>query len=169
METDNKILFYEGRYYMFSNFSSFQVNWRGLNFMTSEHAYQAEKFVAVPAICEMIISSRSAHDAKKLAKHYKDQRRSDWDQVKLGIMEEIVRAKHAQHTFIQERLLETKGKILVEDSPKDSFWGRGPDWKGENHLGKIWMKIRDEELEKLKVETLVDRVREQYHGERKLA
>lgn len=145
METADKVLFYEGKYYMFSNFSSFAVGWKGVLMMTSEHAYQSEKFLDHPEIYELIVNARSAHDAKQIAKEHKHLRRSDWDKVKLEIMEKIVRAKHAQHPFIQKRLLETEEMLMVENSPKDSFWGRGPDWEGENHLGKIWMKIRQEQ------------------------
>ncbi len=32
----------------------------------------------------------------------------------------------------------------MEDSPKDSFWGWGEDRCGQNNLGKLWMKLRDE-------------------------
>ena len=43
----------------------------------------------------------------------------------------------------------TIGKVIkeytiVEDSPKDNYWGWGINRKGENHLGKIWMKLREE-------------------------
>jgi ribA/ribD-fused uncharacterized protein len=56
----------------------------------------------------------------------------------------IVRAKHDQHEYIQRKLLETGNAELIENSPTDSFWGRGPDWKGRNELGKIWMRLRQE-------------------------
>ena len=42
--------------------------------------------------------------------------------------------------------MSTKDYIIVEDSPKDNFWGWGKDRTGENHLGKLWMKLRDELL-----------------------
>lgn len=59
-------------------------------------------------------------------------------------MEEILRAKLAQHPRIQEKLLETKNKQIIENSPYDDFWGIGPENNGQNHLGKVWMKLRDE-------------------------
>jgi ribA/ribD-fused uncharacterized protein len=138
-----KVLFYEGKFYMFSNFSSFAVEWNGALWMTSEHAYQAAKF-SDAAIREKIQKSRSAHVSKKIAEFYKSEIIGKWDNVKLKIMESIIRAKLAQHSYIQKKLLETGDLELVEDSPKDSFWGRGPDWKGHNHLGKIWMRLREE-------------------------
>ena len=41
-------------------------------------------------------------------------------------------------------LLDTKDAELVENSPIDSYWGRGKDWNGENKLGKMLMKLREE-------------------------
>ena len=59
-------------------------------------------------------------------------------------MEDICRYKLEQHPYIQKKLLETGDLLIVEDLPKDSFWGWGPNRDGENQLGKIWMRLRDE-------------------------
>lgn len=61
-------------------------------------------------------------------------------------MEKILKKKIEQNPYVKETLLNTKDYILVENSPKDSFWGWGPNKDGENHLGKLWMKLRDELL-----------------------
>ncbi len=111
--------------------------------MTSEHAYQASKFIDIKII-ESIHEARSAHDAKEISRSNKVGVRSDWSSIKLEIMEGIIRAKLHDHLFIKEQLLSTGDLIMIEDSPTDSYWGRGPDGKGENHLGKIWMKLRGE-------------------------
>jgi len=139
----SQALFYEGRWYMFSNFSAFTVYWCGREWMTSEHAYQASKFIDIKII-ESIHEARSAHDAKEISRSNKVGVRSDWSSIKLEIMEGIIRAKLHDHLFIKEQLLSTGDLIMIEDSPTDSYWGRGPDGKGENHLGKIWMKLRGE-------------------------
>ncbi len=137
------VLFCEGRYYFLSNFSSFSVYWRKNLWMTSEHAYQAAKFTNKKLI-RLIRNARSAYDAKKLARANQNVIRANWNEIKLGIMEEILRAKLNQYPHIARKLLETGNADIIEDSPKDAFWGRGPDHRGENHLGKIWMKLRDE-------------------------
>jgi predicted NAD-dependent protein-ADP-ribosyltransferase YbiA (DUF1768 family) len=59
-------------------------------------------------------------------------------------MEEIIRAKLSQHYYVQQQLLESGDSKIIEDSPKGSFWGWGPDRQGRNELGKIWMKLRNE-------------------------
>ena len=126
------------------NFSSFEVVWRGETWKTSEYAYQAAKFED-EKIRQEIQNARSSHDAMKLAKiTYNNQKRKDWHDIKLQIMEDIVRAKLSQHFYIQKKILQTGDRELIENSPRDSFWGWGPNKDGENHLGKIWMKLRDE-------------------------
>lgn len=141
-------LFYEGPDYMYSNFAAFgvsvDVTGAIVDWMTAEHAYQAAKFPHAPDIQAAIRDTRSAHDAKKIARSFDRQKRTDWDRVKLAVMEKVVRAKLAQHSYIRQKLLSTGKRLLIEDSPKDGFWGRGPDWLGHNHLGKIWMRLRDE-------------------------
>lgn len=138
------VLFYERRFYCFSNFSSFQVDIWDKTWMTSEHAYQAQKFITRADIQEKIQSARSAHDAKVIAREHAFFKHGGWEKEKLEVMEDVCRAKLEQHEFIQESLRQTGDRKIIEDSPEDAFWGWGPDQKGENHLGKIWMKLRDE-------------------------
>lgn len=140
---DTKTLFYEREFYMFSNYSSFMVEYKGVLWTTSEHAYQAAKFTD-PAIIEDIKRARSSHDAFRLSRANADSVRPEWDDLKLSVMEEIVRAKLEQHPIIREKLIETAKGEIVEDSPVDSFWGWGPGQDGDNHLGRIWMKLRGE-------------------------
>jgi ribA/ribD-fused uncharacterized protein len=143
--------FYEREFCCFSNFSSFAVKWRGRDWPTSEHAYQAAHFLeSNPGLANRIQVSASAHAAYTLAHENKDDIPSDWDERKIGVMEQIVRCKLEQHPYIQKKLRQTGNRIIVEDSPKDSFWGWGPDKNGRNELGKIWVKLR-EELDKTPV------------------
>lgn len=138
-----QIFFYEHEFYPFSNFSSFKLVWKGYDWMTSEHAYHSEKFTDVDLV-EKLKQTRSAHDAMVFAYAHKDKYRKDWDEVKLKIMEEILRAKVAQHPYVKKKLVESGDKELVEDSWRDDFWGWGPDKNGQNNLGKLWMEIRGE-------------------------
>jgi len=138
------VLFYERRFYCFSNFSSFQVDIWSKTWMTSEHAYQAQKFITREDIQEKIQCARSAHDAKVIAREHAFEVHGGWEKEKIVVMMDICQAKLEQHPFIQKRLLETGDREIIEDSSKDSFWGWGPDKKGENNLGKIWMTLRAE-------------------------
>lgn len=148
LATDGSVVgFYEREFYVFSNFSSFQVEWQGRLWPTSEHAYQAAKYLDHDeGFAQKIINSRSAHDAFKLAKSDEGRmrQREDWSDVKDDIMLDICRHKLLQHKYIQDKLLATNDELLVEDSPSDSYWGWGPDRKGRNQLGKTWMRLREE-------------------------
>jgi ribA/ribD-fused uncharacterized protein len=137
------ITFYELRFYMFSNFSSFMVNYDGRDWMTAEHCYQAMKFESY-LMQECIRNQRSAHLAMKVAQANVGLYRIGWDDKKADVMLKICRAKLAQHEYIQRKLMQTGDRQLIESSPIDSFWGWGPNKDGQNHLGRVWMTLRDE-------------------------
>lgn len=142
-DTDKQIFFYEHDFYVFSNFSAFKLEWKGEVWMTSEHAYHSEKFEDKDVI-DQIRNTTSAHDAISVAKANRDKYKSNWDEIKLGIMKDILREKVKQHPYVKKKLLESIGRELVEDSWRDDFWGWGPNKDGANHLGRLWMEIRDE-------------------------
>lgn len=143
MQDPQQILFYEKEYYFLSNFSAFGIDWKGKFYMTSEHVYQTEKFTD-ETIREKVRVAKSAYDAKQIAKAHRHFYREDWQDIKLGVMKEILSAKVSQHEYIKEKLLDSGDSIFVENSPEDSFWGWGPDKDGENLLGKLWMEVRKE-------------------------
>ena len=66
------------------------------------------------------------------------------DEEVLELMEKILRCKIEQNPYVLKKLLETGDYLIVEDSPKDNYWGWGMDRTGENHLGQLWMKLREE-------------------------
>lgn len=146
LETTGKIVaFYEREFYVFSNFSSFQVKWKGRSWMTSEHAYQASRFMGKkPKVVEQIFKARSADAAYKIAQKYKGADFDDYREQDLKNMESILRCKLKQNPYVWHKLRQTGKRYIVEDSPKDSFWGFGANRRGRNELGKIWMKLRDE-------------------------
>ncbi len=141
--SENKVFFYEREFYPFSNFSSFALEWKGYLYMTSEHAYQTEKFLDVEIIKE-IRETKSAHEVFVLSRKYEDKVRPDWMDIRVSVMEEILREKIRQHEYVRQKLLETGDREIIEDSHRDDFWGWGPNKDGQNNLGKIWMKLRGE-------------------------
>jgi ribA/ribD-fused uncharacterized protein len=151
-------LFYVSKWDCLDNFSAFNVVYKDALYPTVEHAYQALKLMYSASgdrdadvtlrasFAEMIRNANSAHEAKKLThtEAIAPYVRKDWGDVKLWYMEQLLRAKYERHEYVRKVLKNAKGLMIVENSPTDSFWGRGPDWRGQNHLGKLWMKIRDE-------------------------
>lgn len=143
-----QVFFYEQDFYPLSNFSAFTILWKDLRFYTSEHVYHWEKFNSIhvdrQAIRHSIREAISAHEAYKLAKRNEKFRRSDWDEIKVDIMREILQAKVDQHEYVKTKLLATGVRELIENSWRDDFWGWGPNRDGQNILGKLWMGIRAE-------------------------
>lgn len=144
LDTSGKIIgFYPREFYTFDNFSSFQVDYKGRRWPTSEHAYQASHFFeTAPDLVEAIYDARSAHDAYKIAKANADKAPKNWHEIKTEIMYEICKLKMLQNPYVRDKLLASGELEIVEDSPKDDFWGWGQNRDGRNELGKIWMKLR---------------------------
>jgi predicted NAD-dependent protein-ADP-ribosyltransferase YbiA (DUF1768 family) len=70
--------------------------------------------------------------------------RHDWDDVKIDIMRKALVAKFTQHPQLKNLLLSTSDRPIVEDSPRDDFWGRGKNYNGQNWLGRLLMEVREE-------------------------
>jgi ribA/ribD-fused uncharacterized protein len=146
LEVSGKIVgFYEREFYCFSNFSSFAVEWKGRLWPTSEHAYQASRFFGKNSkIVEKIFKAKSADEAYKIAQKNLGKSFDGYRELDLKNMEDIIRHKLQQNPYVMHKLLQTGKRKIIEDSPKDDFWGWGSKRKGRNELGKIWMKLRDE-------------------------
>lgn len=135
--------FYEREFYVFSNFSSFQVKWKGKLWQTSEHAYQASRFMGKnqKAINE-IFKAKSADTAYRIAIKYLGKDFDKYGDIDIKNMESIVLAKLKQNPYVLHKLEQSGNREIIEDSPKDAFWGWGKYKKGRNELGKIWMRLR---------------------------
>lgn len=144
-DNDRQVFFYEQDCYVLSNFSAFNLRWKGARFATSEQAYHWEKFYETePKVAWKVMNADSAHEAFKIAEQYKKCRRPDWDDVKVDIMRRIIRAKFDQHEYVRRKLLATGNRELIEDSWRDDFWGWGPNRDGKNMLGRLWMDLRNQ-------------------------
>lgn len=130
---------FAGEYAWLSNFYMCSVVWDGIKWPSAEHAYQAAKTTNPKA--RRVISRLSAPvDAKHLGAAL--ELRSDWSDVKVNIMTEIVHAKFAQNTDLASRLISTGSCHLVEGNTwNDRYWGVC-DGTGENMLGHILMSVR---------------------------
>lgn len=137
--------FFLNGWYVFDNFAPFQIEWRGKLYPTAEHAYQAAHFIiSNPDIAEIIRNTKSPREASDFANSNVNYEDPGWKDIKLSIMQEIVRCKMEQHEYIRKALLDSGDKYIVEMNDKDEFWGWGKNHKGRNELGKIWMQLRNE-------------------------
>ena len=138
MKKTNGIRSFRGEYAWLSNAYEFPVTYDGVTYPNAEAAFQAQKDVSRR---EEFIHLTGAK-AKNLGR--KVNLRPDWEKVKNTIMEEVVRAKFTQSEDLLARLIATKDRYLEEgNSCNDTYWGfcKG---KGQNHLGKILMKVRED-------------------------
>lgn len=158
LDTETTVYFYEQEFYVLSNFSAFQIGWKGAPFATSEHVYQWEKFAGQKAPIQAVIwAARSAHEAFTLAQHFSAFARPNWEKEKVEVMYKILCTKVEQHEYVKRKLLETGDRELIENSWRDSFWGIGPDGKGKNELGRLWQRIRFELRSKAERESDVEK------------
>lgn len=140
------ILEFQKEYRWLSNFWPCFVTYDGLNFSSSEAAYQASKSESAEIRKEF--EYLSAKGAKK--KGQAIEIRPDWDEVKDKVMYEICRSKFDQNPELKEKLLATGEAKLVEGNGwGDTYWGIC-NGEGENRLGEILMRIRSEYREALK-------------------
>lgn len=133
---------FQGEYRWLSNFWPAGILYDGFFYMSTESAYQAAKARTIEERAEFI--PLSAKEAKRKGKHL--DIRDDWNQVKLKVMEDLLRLKFNPviHPDLYTKLIETGNAELIEGNTwGDTFWGvcKG---KGENHLGRLIMKIREE-------------------------
>lgn len=136
---DSKAAFRGDRFFL-SNMYKCPVTYQGVKYSCSEIAFQAQK-CADDTERQALIAMENPFEVKKAA--YKVKKREDWQEVKVGIMREIVFAKFAQNPDLAEKLLATGDELLQEENKwNDRFWGT-VNGEGENHLGKILMEVRE--------------------------
>lgn len=136
-----KIEHFRGEYKFLSNFSPDPVRYQGSIYKTSEHAYQAAKTSSIEWHTN-IKEAPTPQSAKFMGRRC--PMKPNWDDIKVGVMLDIVRAK-----FSIERLsfylLQTGDAVLEEGNNwQDTFWGVDYKLGGHNILGQILMHVREE-------------------------
>lgn len=126
-------------YRFLSNFHVCDITYEGLNYTSTEAAYQAAKSLD-PDVRRRFTKyspSKSKNEGGLITC------REDWPEVKIEIMEELCTQKFTRHEDLKERLLAT-GDLYLEETNywKDIFWGVC-NGVGENNLGKTLMRIRE--------------------------
>lgn len=138
-----EIFFYKvnDEYGCFSNFSPHGFDLEGQIWKTSEHYFQAQKFVGTE-YGEQIRLSLLPMKAAKMGRDSSKPLREDWEYIKDEVMRKAVLKKFSTHKDIQKVLLSTGDRIIIENTSNDYYWGCGKDGSGKNMLGKILMEVR---------------------------
>ena len=127
-------------YSFLSNFYPVNISYEGLNYTSVEAAFQACKTLNPSK--KLMFTGLGAKDAKIRGRLL--PLRKDWEGVKEGIMYELCFQKFSENPHLKEKLLATGDQLLVEGNRYgDIYWGV-VDGVGENKLGKILMRIREE-------------------------
>jgi hypothetical protein len=136
------ILEFKDEHHFLSNFHPATFVWRHIIWLNSEAAYQAAKSNDYGTWLEFA-KMRNPAQAKQAGKTVK--MRDDWDEVKVGIMREIVFEKFNQNPDLKALLVATGDAKLEEGNAwEDVFWGICPPGSGvgHNYLGNILMDVR---------------------------
>lgn len=138
----NVINQFQNEYRFLSNFWLAPVTYNGITYQSNEAAFHAQK--SLDEKQRLFFATLSPVKAKN--KGRKLELRHDWEEIKLTVMYEIVKAKFEQNPYLGMMLVATGDAMLIEGNEwHDKFWGIDlKTGEGENHLGKILMRVRSE-------------------------
>lgn len=139
-----------GAYRYLSNFYLTPVVYEEDMYPSVEHAYQAAKTLD-PRERDYFTRPVPPGAAKRAGRQVTI--RSDWELKKVDIMFDLVKQKFEAEP-LRSQLLSTGDAELVEGNTwHDEFWGICScprHGRGQNHLGKILMDVRDELKKEIK-------------------
>lgn len=136
---------FRGQYFFLSNFYDAPVTYLGLTYQNNEAAFQSAKVIGTKRESQRRAFTHLApNEAKRKGRHV--LLRPDWEKAKDQVMYEIVKDKFTNNPDLQEKLLATGNAILTEGNTwHDVYWGYDIRQKrGQNKLGKILMRVRQE-------------------------
>jgi ribA/ribD-fused uncharacterized protein len=147
---------FKGRWFFLSNFAASEITHEGILYPTVEHYYVAMKVNTSQLIDgvlmdkidvrELISKIETAGKVKRFGRQ-NIKLRKDWEGVRYEVMLFGIRQKF-KHENLKEMLLQTEGEELIEGNWwGDTFWGIC-NGVGENNLGKIIMRVREEIIER---------------------
>lgn len=136
---------FNGEYLFLSNFYEGKpFKYKGMFFTNSEAAFHSQKCLEREKEFEYLRPSQSKRLGRKVPL------RSDWEEVKNDIMYDVCKAKFISDINLLFKLLLTGDSELIEGNfHHDNYWGMtcfdaSGDWlKGENNLGQVLMKLRN--------------------------
>jgi ribA/ribD-fused uncharacterized protein len=121
----------------------------GVVYPTVEHAYQCARYID-ERIKDEIRQARSPVKAWEISSKYKHLQIPEFKDPlhKLKVMKRMMLLKAEQHAEVRKALLDSGDDTIVKHittyPPGDGFWDDGEHGEGANHMGHLWMEIRDE-------------------------
>lgn len=136
----------------FPNMETYMMYYKSICFSDAETA-------------EKILKNKHPKEAKALGRQVKNFSNFEWDKVKEDIVYRGCYLKFTQNTNLKKDLFSTSGTTLIEASPFDKVYGIGlneedakktpeNEWPGQNLLGKILTRLREDILERDKFNSI---------------
>lgn len=136
----NKISEFRGKYFFLSNFYLADVEYEGIKYTNNESAFQSAKVTDYDT--RLKFSNLDPSQGKRKGRNVR--LRHGWDNIKFDVMYEVCYAKFNQNEDLKTKLIQTGDAILEEGNTwGDKIWGV-VNGVGQNNLGKILMKVREE-------------------------
>jgi len=142
--TTQPIREFKGQHRWLSNFWPCQISiGDGRIYPSVEHAYQAMKTL-VPTERDRIAAAATPGQAKQLGRNV--TMRPDWEEKKLLFMRLLLGQKFSDPDLMAKLLATGDAELIEGNRWNDKFWGKVSDGygDGENHLGRLLMKVREE-------------------------
>jgi len=140
--------------------SDLQIHYCDHIFTNSEQIFMFLKaifFNDPETASNIIVAGKDPRTAKKLGGQVKNFKEEEWAKVREEKMYTAIMLKFQSSLKLRKQLLDTGDKILVEGTPMDAIWGvmikwdddlilDEKNWKGQNLLGKVLMRVRNDLL-----------------------
>jgi ribA/ribD-fused uncharacterized protein len=149
MYMSEKTLPLEIFYIYFSPYTAHAIEVGGVVYPSVEHAYQCARYTD-PKITEEIRTAHSPVKAWEVSSKYKHLQIPEFknEEHKLAVMKKLMTLKAEQHEDVRKALKDSGDlkivKHIVTYPPGDGFWDDGEDGTGLNHIGRMWMEIRND-------------------------
>lgn len=152
--TDKHVFFWNGIY---SQWFLADMVIDGITFNSCEQymMYRKAMLFEDEKVAQQILRETQPKEQKKWGRQIKNFDKSIWEQNCLSIVFKGNLAKFTQNPRLQEELLNTEDRFLVEASPLDTIWGIGMaendegvdnplNWKGLNLLGQALTLVKNQ-------------------------
>ena len=155
--TDTHIYFWGS---FLSNFipNDLSIDFDNHKFNTSEQLFmyiKAMTFHDVETADKIVNEGTTPQIARSLGRQVKNYNEKEWAIVREEKMFTAIMLKFQSDEKLKKQLLDTGNKILVEGTPFDPIWGvmikwdddrilDEKNWKGQNLLGKVLMRVRED-------------------------
>ncbi len=142
-----------------ANYSNHSFVVDNVLYKTVEHYYQAMKYDD-EEIRDRIIKAETPKEASNIGRDRNNKRIDNFKSIKNEVMYKGILEKFRQNRDIAYKLIETRNSLIGEATIDEYYWGLGKDKSGENNIGKILVKVR-EQIKKEILDSIIDKAKKE--------